>query len=603
MRRRGWSFSGAGGAYEATSPSTTAPRTTHLSPAGGRVGAVSSAARSSRLRWATIPRRNQCRHNEHAYNNRVHGMVIAGSIPVTDPTKPGQWVANMRRAYRGRDDVARPVWQCSLRTAPGDRRLSDAEWADAAQVFAERLGFDQHPWVAVRHADDHIHLALSRVAHDGRVWLGRHDYRTTQDARRELEVELGLVQAPVRRGVSSERTEITQVQPGEYRMFADAGHHPPRAVLAGQVLAAANTAAGRGRAAFEAELTERGIDFAVNQASTGTVSGYRFAAPTTTHADHNGEQVWFKASQLDKKLAWRQLSHVLEPLPQVQGEKEFTRQHTTELTQRAQQARAGRITEQWAQTGNPPVEQVTTTLTEARTHLDTLNTQLTAARATVEQQVREAAGQLADAQHAVYTAGRLGRGRAQHRFDRLAATHSERLGVPVTSPDGRQRDYTAIYDHVLTTHHGELLGDRNHWAQVAATATRQLAVWEKIQQDNPDHGAHGPQAVRLAAIMFQPHSPQQRAYRTYLSELPAPLVYPEGEPDPVGAQLLTHLADPDIVEHRQQRLQQNLEALGDYQHHRTPPPAARTTRRTPQAPGRYTPPPAANRNQDRGRGR
>ncbi len=120
------------------------------------------------------------RHNEHAYNPRVAGMVIAGSIPVTDPTKPGQWVANMRRAYRGRDDVSRPVWQCSLRTAPEDRRLSDAEWADAAQAFAERLDFDEHPWVAVRHADDHIHLALSRVAHDGRVWLGRHDYRATR---------------------------------------------------------------------------------------------------------------------------------------------------------------------------------------------------------------------------------------------------------------------------------------------------------------------------------------------------------------------------------------------------------------------------------------
>jgi len=332
------------------------------------------------------------RHNEHAYNARVAGMVIAGSIPVTDPTKPGQWVANMRRAYRGRDDVARPVWQCSLRTAPGDRRLSDAEWADAAQVFAERLGFDHHPWVAVRHADDHIHLALSRVAHDGRVWLGRHDYRTTQDARRELETELGLVQAPLRRGVSSERTEITQVQPGEYRMFTDAGQHPPRAVLAGQVLAAANTAAGQGRAVFEAELTERGIDFAVNQASTGTVSGYRFAAPAAAHADHNGEQVWFKASQLDKKLAWRQLSKVLEPLPQVLDEKEFTRHHDAELEQRAQQARAGRIADQWAQTGYPPVEQVGTTLTEARTHLDTLDPQLTAARGVVEQQVREPRG-------------------------------------------------------------------------------------------------------------------------------------------------------------------------------------------------------------------
>jgi len=542
------------------------------------------------------------RHNEHAYNERVAGMVIAGSIPVTDPTKPGQWVANMRRAYRGRDDVVRPVWQCSLRTAPEDRRLSDAEWADAAQVFAERLGFDQHPWVAVRHADDHIHLALSRAAHDGRVWLGRHDYRTTQDARRALETELGLVQAPLRRGVSSERTPITQVQPGEYRMFADAGRHAPRAVLAGQVLAAANTAAGRGREVFEAELTERGIDFAVNQASTGTVSGYRFAAPTTTHADSQGEQVWFKASQLDKKLAWRQLSQVLEPLPQVLGEQEFTRQHDVELEQRAQQARAGRITEQWAQTGNPPVEQVASTLTEARTQLATLDPQLTAARATVEQQVRAAAGELGTAQHAMYTAGRLGRSRAQHRFDRLAATHSERLGVPVTSPDGRQRSFTAIYDHVLATHYGELLADRSHWAQVSATATAQMAVWEKIQQNNPDHGAYGAQAVRLA-MMFQRDTPQQRAYRTYLSELPAPLVYPEGEPHPVGAQLLAHLADPDIREHRQQRLQENLEAIGDYQHHRTPPPVARTTRRTPQAPSRYTPSPAANRNQDRGRGR
>ena len=542
------------------------------------------------------------RHNEHAYNERVAGMVIAGSVPVTDPTKPGQWVANMRRAYRGRDDVSRPVWQCSLRTAPGDRRLSDAEWADAAQAFAERLGFDQHPWVAVRHADDHIHLAVSRVAHDGRVWLGRHDYRTTQDARRELEVELGLVQAPLRRGVSSERTPITQVQPGEYRMFTDAGRHPPRAVLAGQVLAAANTAAGRGRDAFEAELRDRGIDFAVNQATMGTVSGYRFAVPTTAHADHNGEQVWFKASQLDKKLAWRQLSQVLEPLPQVLGEQEFTRRHTAELTQRAQQARAGRITEQWAETGNPPVEQVATTLSQARTHLDTLDPQLTAARRVVEQQVRAAAGELGTAQQQVYSSGRLGRGRAQHRFDQLAATHSERLGVPVTGPDGRQRDYTAIYDHVLTTHHGDLLTDRAHWAQVATTATAQMAVWEKIQQNNPDYGPHGPQAVRLAAIMFQPHSPQQRAYRAYLSDLPAPLVYPEGEPDPVGEQVLTHLADPGQHTARQQRLADNRAAIGDYQRRRTPPPAARTTRRTPPVPSRFTPSPAANRNQDRGRG-
>jgi len=538
------------------------------------------------------------RHNEHAYNPRVHGMVIAGSVAVTDPTKPGQWVANMRRAYKGRDDVSRPVWQCSLRTAPEDRRLSDAEWVDAAQTFAERLGFAEHPWVAVRHADDHIHLAVSRVAHDGRVWQGRHDYRHAQTARRELEVEYGLAQTATRRTVASERTPITQVKPGEYRMYAEAGHAAPRVVLAESVLAAANTTAGQGRAAFEAELTDRGIHFVVNQAATGTVSGYRFAA----HTDDNNELVWFKASQLDKKLAWRQLSRVVELLPQIRGEREFTTEYDAALDRAAHEARAGRVAERWAETGHPPVAEVSATLAQGRTHLHTLNTELGAARAVVEQQVREVAGQLVTAQEAVYTAGRFGRGRAQHRFDRLAATHSERLGVPVTGPEGRQRSYDSICKAVLTARHGDQLREQAHWAQVATTASAQLGVWEKIQADNPDYGAHGSPVARLVAQSF-PHrdTPSRRAYRDYLTTLPAPAVYPEREPNPAGAGILTDLAHPQLRQQRQQRLQDNLNTLGTYQHQRTPPPVTgRTAPRT--TPTRTTPPPTINRNQNRGRG-
>jgi len=538
------------------------------------------------------------RHNEHAYNNRVHGMVIAGSVAVTDPTRPGQWVANMRRAYRGRDDVSRPVWQCSLRTAPEDRRLSDAEWADAAHTFAERLGFEQHPWVAVRHADDHIHLAVSRVAHDGRVWQGRHDYRHAQTARRELEATFGLEQTVTRRTVASERTPITQVKPGEYRMYAEAGHHAPRVVLAESVLAATNTTAGQGRAAFEAELTDRGIQFVVNQAQTGTVSGYRFAA----HTDDAGEPVWFKASQLDKKLAWRQLSRVVEPLPQVRGEREFTTEYDAALDRAAHEARAGRVAAAWVETGHPPVAEVSATLTEARTHLHTLDTELAAARATVEQQVGAVASQLHTAQQVTSSAGRLGRGRAQHRFDRLAATHSEQLGVPVTGANGRQRSYAAIRDDVLHARHGDQLRERDRWAQTAATATAQLGVWEKIQADNPDYGAHGSAVARLVAQSF-PHrnTPARAAYRDYLTTLPAPLVYPEREPSPAGAGVLTDLAQPGIRQQRQQRLQDNLNTLRAYQHQRTPPPApTRTAPRT--TPTRTAPPPTINRNQDRGHG-
>jgi len=544
------------------------------------------------------------RHNEHAYNARVAGMVIAGSIAVTDPTKPGQWVANMRRAYRGRDDVSRPVWQCSLRTAPDDRRLSDAEWADAAQTFAERLGFDQHPWVAVRHADDHIHLALSRVAHDGRVWLGRHDYRTTQDARRALETELGLVQAPLRRGVSSERTEITQVQPGEYRMFADAGRHPPRVVLAGQVLAAANTAAGQGRDAFEAELTERGIDFAVNQASTGTVSGYRFATPVAAHADQNGEQVWFKASQLDKKLAWRVLSQVLEPLPVVETEKDFTTRREADNDRHWYQVGRAELEQDWAKAGNPRVDFIQEALRQDRARLAVMTPTVTAATAEVRGEVSVVLNQLAEARQVADTAGRLRRGRAQDRYHQLAEQVGHQLGVAVTDQRGSMRPFGTVLNEVLTARHGDLLTDHARWTQEVRTAETQLTQWSKLEADF-ESGQQARRDYQQWHQKFSMHAigDMARAYREHLTALPQPKAYPEGEPDPVGAQLLAHLADPDQHAARHQRLTDNLTALSDYQRRTTPPPAPRRAPTKRSRASSAAPTVQPTRNQNRGYGR
>jgi len=528
------------------------------------------------------------RHNEHAYNARAAGMVIAGSIPVTDPTKPGQWVANMRRAYRGRDDVARPVWQCSLRTAPEDRRLSDAEWADAAQVFAERLGFAEHPWVAVRHADDHIHLALSRVAHDGRVWLGRHDYRATQDARRALELELGLTQAPVRRGVSSERTEITQVRAGEYRMFTDAGQHAPRAVLA-----AANTAAGQGRDAFEAELADRGIDFAVNQASTGTVSGYRFAAPVAAHADQNGEQVWFKASQLDKKLAWRVLSQVLEPLPVVDTEKDFTTRREADNDRHWYQVGRAEFEQDWIKAGNPRVDFIQEALRQDRARLAVMTPTVTAATTTARAEVSVALEAVYEARWVLEHAGRWRRGRAQERYDHLAEHHSRELGVAVTDRGGSMRPYDTVLGEVLTARHGGLLTDHARWTQEVRTAETQLSQWSKLEADF-ESGQQARRDYQQWHQKFSMHAmgDAARAYREHLTALPHAKAYPEGEPDPAGAQLLAHLAEPEGHAARHQRLANNLAALSDYQRRTTPPP-----------PSSAAPTVQPTRNQDRGYGR
>jgi len=546
------------------------------------------------------------RHNEHAYNARVAGMVIAGSIPVTDPTKSGQWVANMRRAYRGRDDVARPVWQCSLRTAPEDRRLSDAEWADAAQVFAERLGFDQHPWVAVRHADDHIHLALSRVAHDGRVWFGRHDYRATQDARQELEVELGLVQAPLRRGVSSPRTEVTQVRAGEFRMYEEAGRRAPRVALAGQVLAAANTAAGRGREVFEAELADRGIDFAVNQASTGTVSGYRFAAPVTAHADQNGEQVWFKASQLDKKLAWRVLSQVLEPLPVVDTEKDFTTRREADNDRHWYQVGRAELEQDWIKAGNPRVDFIQEALRQDRARLAVMTPTVTAATATARAEVSVALEAVYEARWVWEHAGRLRRGGAQERYDKLAAQHSDRLGVAVTDRGGSMRPYDTVLGEVLTARHGGLLTDHARWTQEVRTAETQLSQWSKLEADF-ESGQQARRDYQQWHQKFSMHAigDAARAYREHLTALPQPKAYPEGEPDPVGAQLLGHLAEPERHAARAQRLADNLTDLSDYQRRATPPspPAPRRApTKRPRASG-AAPTVQPTRNQNRGYGR
>ena len=68
----------------------------------------------------------------------------------------------------------RPVWHCSVRTAPDDRILSDDEWAQVACDIMHRTGLapygqedDAVRWIAVRHAPDHIHLVAMLARQDG----------------------------------------------------------------------------------------------------------------------------------------------------------------------------------------------------------------------------------------------------------------------------------------------------------------------------------------------------------------------------------------------------------------------------------------------------
>ena len=105
--------------------------------------------------------------NEHKFTlgSKTYpgGIVMASNIGMEGHTDPKVWAGELRKAAKTRAEIKNPIWQTSLRLAEQDRTLDNSAWADIAQTFAEGMGFAEHPWVAVRHGDDHIHIVTSRV--------------------------------------------------------------------------------------------------------------------------------------------------------------------------------------------------------------------------------------------------------------------------------------------------------------------------------------------------------------------------------------------------------------------------------------------------------
>ncbi|WP_432548403.1 relaxase/mobilization nuclease domain-containing protein [Kineococcus sp. SYSU DK004] len=267
---------------------------------------------------------------EHVYDGWAGGAVIGGNLCLEGSRDGTTWASILSEAASTRPDIKRPIWHASLRCAPGDRTLSDAEWAEAGALFAEAMGFVDavdadiaweqratQPWVIVRHGDDHVHLAVSRVGFDGRVWHARQDYRSAQAACTQLEREYGLTLAPRVSTRDTQRAADHQLSAGEWRRAQRTGAAPERVQLAERVRAAVEAAAGAGREGFEAALERAGVGYRANVAATGRVSGYSFCLPG--HLDPAGEAVWFRASQLDRALSWSKVAPVLEASVAVPG--------------------------------------------------------------------------------------------------------------------------------------------------------------------------------------------------------------------------------------------------------------------------------------------
>lgn len=238
------------------------------------------------------------KHHEAHVNPRAvaHGQVLVDPDPKRQTWR--DWVADMEFAARTRPDVEKPVWHCSLRAAPEDRRLSDAEWGRIAHKHVERMGLAEHPWVAVRHGEDHVHIVASRVDGEGRLWSSTGDYFRSMTSVREIEREHGLAVVTKERETGRLATTTASERARAERL----GREPERVQLREAMHAAREGARGNGVAGWESELQRRGVLFQRQMTRDGKVTGYRVSREGWT--DQGGAPVWLKASQVDRKLSW-----------------------------------------------------------------------------------------------------------------------------------------------------------------------------------------------------------------------------------------------------------------------------------------------------------
>jgi len=115
---------------------------------------------------------------------------------------------------------ARPVYHLAISAADTDRTLSDAEWADVVGEYVHRIGLaprgDEEAvrWVAVQHADNHVHVVATLGRQDGkRVWP-RNDFYRAREASLAVEARYGLT-----RTSPADRTGDRQTSRAEQRLI------------------------------------------------------------------------------------------------------------------------------------------------------------------------------------------------------------------------------------------------------------------------------------------------------------------------------------------------------------------------------------------------
>ena len=217
----------------------------------------------------------------------LHAPAVAAGLPTRAPAEHGQ--ARLCVALLG---AGRRPATGSCPTGSG--RGSRGSCCDGAGI-AEHGDRGGPRWVAVRHAEDHIHIAVVLVRQDtGRRFWPHHDYPKLRAAARRIEQRLGLTVTAAPDGTAAPRPSR-----GEMEKAGREGRVPARVELrraAQQAAVAASDVDG-----FVAYLQERGYRVGLRRAPSGDLLGYKLARPGDVTAA--GEPVFYSGSKLAPDLS------------------------------------------------------------------------------------------------------------------------------------------------------------------------------------------------------------------------------------------------------------------------------------------------------------
>jgi hypothetical protein len=210
-------------------------------------------------------------------------------------------------ALLGERNYRKPVWHLPVRTAPEDPVLTDEQWAQVAEEIMARTGLAPPGddgavrWIAVRHAQDHIHIVATLARTDGdlpEVWRDAYPIRA---ACRAMEDRFGL-----RPTAPADRTAARR--PSRAETEKSRRHHraeEPSTTLRRHITTAA--AGARTEHEFFSRLRDEGVLVRrrFSKADPDQVTGYAVALPDDLNS--SGQPIFFRGGHLAADLSMPKL--------------------------------------------------------------------------------------------------------------------------------------------------------------------------------------------------------------------------------------------------------------------------------------------------------